>query len=78
MTARGHVQNGVIVLEQGVRFPEGQSVLVTPSEANGTLPPSTSAPRHRLLDISPVSLGGVLRDTSPDDDLLDEMLADRL
>ncbi len=77
MTARGQVQNGVIVLEQGVRFREGQSVIVTPSEGNGALAPSSSGHRHSLLDIAPVSLGEVRCDSSSDDDLLDEMLADR-
>jgi hypothetical protein len=28
MVARGHVQNGVIVLDDGVRLPEGQKVTV--------------------------------------------------
>ena len=32
MVARGHVQNGVIVLEEGVDLPEGQAVtVVTPA-----------------------------------------------
>jgi hypothetical protein len=77
MTARGQVQNGVIVLEQGIRFPEGQQVIVTPSEASLDLTASSSTRGHSLLDIPPTSLGTVLRDSSRDDDLLDEMLADR-
>ncbi len=30
MIAHGHVQNGVIVLDDGVRLPEGQKVTVSP------------------------------------------------
>lgn len=74
MTARGHVQNGVVVLEDGVRLPEGQPVLVTSGEPSAA---ARSDVRHSLLDIPPVSVGAVLRDLSSDDDLLDEMLADR-
>jgi len=77
MTARGHVQNGVIVLEQGVRFPEGQPVIVTPSEANNDSVAADSARGHSLFDIPAVSLGAVLREPASDDDVLDEMLADR-
>jgi len=29
MVAHGHVQNGVVVLDDGVRLPEGQEVTVT-------------------------------------------------
>ena len=77
MNARGHVQNGVVVLEPGVRFAEGQPVLVTPSKANDASASANSTFRRSVLDIPPVSLGAVLRDLSSDDDLLDEMLADR-
>jgi len=33
---------------------------------------------HSVLDIAPVSLGRVIRPPGPDDDLLGEMLEDRL
>jgi hypothetical protein len=36
-----------------------------------------SISRHSLLDIAPVSLGGVIRPLGPNDDLLGEMLEDR-
>ena len=32
MVVRGHVQNGVIVLDEGVRLPEGQAVTVVASD----------------------------------------------
>jgi hypothetical protein len=34
-------------------------------------------PGHSVLDIEPLDLGETLRDLSPDDDLLEEMLHDR-
>ena len=33
MVVRGHVQNGVIVLDNGVRLPEGQEVTIVASDA---------------------------------------------
>ncbi len=77
MVARGRVQNGVVVLDNGVRLPEGQEVTVL---AHGTVPP---APRikgsqsHSVLDIATVSLGSVPRPLTSDDDLLGEMLEGR-
>ena len=71
MVARGRVQNGVIVLDDGVRLPEGQEVTVL---ARGT---ARGTPGHSILDIPVVSLGKVLRPLSRDDDLLGEMLEDR-
>ena len=40
MVARGHVQNGVVVLDDGVRLPEGQKVTVTTDEMapGGSIP----------------------------------------
>jgi hypothetical protein len=74
MVARGRGQNGVVVLDDGVRLPEGQEVTVL---ANITAP-TQDAPRHSVLDIPPVSLGPVLRPLTADDDLLGEMLEGRL
>ena len=48
---------------------------VSPGLRENLCPPTR--PRHSLLDIPPVHLGGVLRPLSPDDDLLGEMLEDR-
>ena len=43
MVARGRVQNGVVVLEEGVRLPEGAAVTVLPepgvSESKVGVPP---------------------------------------
>ncbi len=72
MVAHGRVRNGVVVLDDGVRLPEGQGVTVlVPSERSEQRP-------HSLLDIPPVSLGSVLRPIRPDDDLLGEMLEGRV
>ena len=70
MVARGRVQNGVVVLADGSRFPEGQLVTVLAS------PPADSK-AHGILDIPPVRLGLVLQPYSADDDLLGEMLEGR-
>jgi hypothetical protein len=72
MVARGRVQNGVVVLADGVRFPEGQEVTVLSS---ATAPADRQA--HGVLDIPPVSVGSVLRPFTADDDLLGEMLEGR-
>jgi hypothetical protein len=72
MITRGQVKNGVVVLANGVRLPEGQEVTVL---APGAWPTSTRP--HSILDIAPVSVGGVLRPLTAEDDLLGEMLEDR-
>jgi len=74
MRARGHVQNGVVVLDDGVRLPEGQEVTVLAAVA--ARPPHGSQ-RHSVLDVPPVSLGPVLRPPARGDDLLGEMLEGR-
>jgi hypothetical protein len=74
MVARGHVRNGVVVLDGGIRLPEGQEVTVL-APADGTL--ERPAVSHSILDITPVSLGPILRPLGADDDLLGEMLEGR-
>jgi len=76
MVVRGRVQNGVVVLDEGVRLPEGLEVtVVTPDKSP---PPQTRGKgSHSVLDIPTVSLGKVLRPFTRDDDLLEEMLEDR-
>jgi hypothetical protein len=73
MVVRGRVNNGVVVLADGVRLPEGQEVTV--------LAPSGQAfddrPAHSVLDIPAVSLGAILRPCTADDDVLGEMLEGR-
>jgi hypothetical protein len=77
MFARGRVQDGVVVLDNGVRLPEGQEVTVL---AHANVPP---APRiegsqsHSVLDIATASLGSVIGPLTSDDDLLGEMLEGR-
>jgi hypothetical protein len=72
MVTRGQVKNGVVVLANGVRLPEGQEVTVL---ALGAWP--TIARPHSILDIAPVSVGAVLRPLTAEDDLLGEMLEGR-
>ena len=76
MVAHGRVQNGVVVLDNGVRLPEGQEVTVL---AHGTVSPAPleGSRSHSVLDIATVGLGSVLRPLTSDDDLLGEMLEGR-
>jgi hypothetical protein len=77
MIAHGRVQNGVIVLDDGVRLPEGQEVTVL---AHGTVSPlerMEGTRPHSVLDIATLGLGSVLRPLTSDDDLLGEMLEGR-
>ena len=73
MVARGRVQDGVVVLENGVRLPEGQEVTVLAHAAAR----AEGSQSHSVLDIATVSLGSVLRPLASDDDLLGEMLEGR-
>jgi hypothetical protein len=75
MVARGHVQNGVVVLDDGVRLPEGQEVTVLGTAMASAAPQNAVRP-HSVLDIPPASLGAVLSVPGADD-LLGEMLEDR-
>ena len=77
MVARGRVQNGVIVLDDGVRLPEGLEVTVLGRGTTPTSPLSPGAPAHSVLDIPAVSLGPVLSAPTAEDDLLGEMLEGR-
>lgn len=77
MVARGRIHNGVVVLEEGAHFSEGQEVTVLglpPAPTGVSL--SASSP-HSVLDIPVVSLGSFLRTPTADDDLLGEMLDGR-
>ena len=75
MVARGRVQDGVVVLDNGVRLAEGQEVTVL---AHATAPPAPQMERsHSVLDVVTVSLGSVLRPLTSEDDLLGEMLEGR-
>lgn len=70
MVARGRVQNGVVVLADGVRLPEGQ-------EATMLVPLPADLAAHGVLDIPPVSLGSLMHPLTADHDLLGEMLEGR-
>ena len=74
MTARGHVHNGVVVLDDEIRFPEGQEVTVLAHGTAAAVPSLQSSSPHSVLEIPTVSLGRVLCAPTPDDDLLGEML----
>jgi hypothetical protein len=77
MVVRGRVQDGVVVLSNGVSLPEGQEVTVL-SRASVPPAPGTEGSQSRsVLDIVTVSVGSVLRPLTPDDDLLGEMLEGR-
>lgn len=77
MVARGRVQNGVVVLEEGVRLPEGEEVIVLgPATVPAALALSGTPP-HSVLDVPPVTLGRILHGLTGDDDLLGEMLDGR-
>jgi len=77
MVARGRVQNGVVVLDNGVRLPEGQEVTVLVPGTVPERPPMAGLRPHSILDIAPVSLGPVGRLLTAADDLLGEMLEGR-
>jgi hypothetical protein len=74
MVVSGHVQNGVIVLDDGVRLADGQkvTVVVPDSPAAGRQMEEVSG-THSVLDIPPVSVGAVLHPLTSDNDLLGEM-----
>lgn len=76
MGMHGHVKNGVIVLDNGARLPEGAEVSVVELSRTQSLA-STASGAHSVLAIPPVSLGEVLRPLADDDDLLNEMLEGR-
>lgn len=77
MVARGRVQNGVVVLEEGVHLLEGQEVTIIGPPTAPADPSSSEPAAHSILDIPVVSLGAILRTPTADDDLLGEMLEGR-
>jgi hypothetical protein len=77
MVARGRVQNGVVILNDGVRLPEGQEVTVLAGGAALAEPRFQGSPSHSVLDIPTVSLGPVPPMLDADDDLFGEMLDGR-
>jgi len=77
MVARGRVQNGVVVLEDGLKLPEGQEVTVLAPAKAPTTPLGQLRPPYSLLDIAPVSLGSIKQPLTAGADLLGEMLDDQ-
>jgi hypothetical protein len=75
MVARGRVQNGVVVLDEGVLLPEGLEVVVLAPDKVPML--TRGQGPHSVLDIPTFSGGKVLRPFNRDDDFFDEMLEDR-
>ena len=69
MVVRGRVQNGVIVLMDDIRLPEGDEVTVVSS--------AVQSDGHGVLDIPVVSLGPIVPGVGRDGDLLGEMLEGR-
>ena len=77
MVVRGRVRDGVVVLANGVRLPEGQEVTVLADATVPLAPRIEGSPSRSVLDIATVSVGSVLRPLTSDDDLLGEMLEGR-
>jgi hypothetical protein len=77
MVVHGRVLNGVVVLDNGVRLPEGQEVTVLASGPEPAGPGMEGSRPHSILDIPPVHMGALLRPLMADDDLLGEMLEGR-
>jgi predicted DNA-binding antitoxin AbrB/MazE fold protein len=63
MVARGHVENGVIVLDDGVRLPEGQEVTVV-ARVPENAPESFSKERREAI----LSLIGIWNTANPPTD----------
>jgi hypothetical protein len=77
MVARGRVQNGVVVLDNGIHLPEGQEVTVLAPDTAPSNPRPEGSRSHSILNIPTVSVGAVLCPLTADDDLLSEMLEGR-
>ena len=77
MVAKGRVHNGVVILNDGIRLPEGQEVTVLAGGTALSEPRFQDAPPHSVLDIPAVSLSPKLNVLTADDDLFGEMLDGR-
>ena len=56
MVANGRVQHGVVVLEEGVRLPEGLKVTVVAPRQAGVGTAGLMCPRHKASSTSPPSV----------------------
>ncbi len=77
MVTLGRVQNGVVVLENDVRLPEGQEVTVLALDPVSESPRMEGTQSHSSLEIRTVSLGSVIGPLNSEDELLGEMLEGR-
>ena len=77
MVVRGRVQNGVIVLDEGMQIPEGEEVTVLATATAPACARVAGSRHHSILDIATVDLGCIIQPLSSDDDLLGEMLDGR-
>ena len=77
MVARGRVQNGVVVLDHGIRLPEGQAVTVLAPDPVPTSPQMPGSRLHSVLGIPTVRVGAVLRPLAAADALLGAMAEGR-
>ncbi len=77
MMIPGRVKDGVVILDNGARIPDGQEVTVLIPDGVPVGPEKNKSSRHSVLNIPTISLGKLLRSPSPDDDLLGEMLEGR-
>ena len=74
MVARGRVKNGVVVLEDSVRLPEGTAVTVVPEAVeqpvgeNGGRDRTSEEERRRILEI----MEEILEILEPANDAIDE------
>ncbi|MBI3823445.1 MAG: hypothetical protein HY289_12315 [Planctomycetes bacterium] len=71
MVAHGHVQNGVVVLDDGVRLPEGQKVTVVPALEQQSGPyPVSKEQREATLRL----IGIWKTDNPPSDEAVEKII----
>ena len=74
MIARGRVQNGVVVLDEGVRLPEGREVTVTFPTTDVRVAPATyEVSEERRLALLGL-IGAWKMDNPPSDEEVDEII----
>lgn len=75
MTTRGHVINGIVAPEDGVRLGEGVEVTFIAPDPSPT--PAEGQTRHSVLDIPTVSRGNIWQPSGSNDGLLVSMIENR-
>lgn len=72
MVARGRVRNGVVVLDDGTLFPEGQSVTVLAHSPENDLVQPARSDHHRRVPVREIAAGAALPNTrAPSHSVLD-------